>query len=65
VNSYFFLSMLWNRVGFTHQFMLLLVPRACCAAALVCWLMLGVHVVVSHRRGESREKVFAHFSAPP
>ena len=34
-------------------------------AALVFWLLLGVHVVASRRRGESREKVFAHFSAPP
>lgn len=57
--------MLWNRVDSTHQFMLLLVPRACYDAALVFWLLLGVHVMVSRRRGDSREKVFAHFSAPP
>lgn len=49
--SSYFLSMVWNRVDFTQQFMLLLVPRACRAAALVCWLMVGVHVV-SRRRGD-------------
>jgi len=59
-----FLSTLWNCVGITHQLMLLLVPSACCAAALVFWRLLGVHMVASSR-GESREKVFDHFSAPP